>query len=332
MNCPSCGSADSSLSLGEESAEFRLRKCAGCGLVSTRPMPDDARLLGFYQGFKFEPPDPATLAADIEAVRISLTGLCGDAKGRRFLDFGGGCGIYAAAARQLGFEVTLFDVDESGLAYAGTELGITNRVNRFEDLSGGFDVILSFHVIEHSNDLARDFKRLAELLAPGGRLIIATPNCDSLEKYFMPPLFRNYVRRLRHAGVSRTTSLLEVLKPDSILCWDPPRHLYALSRRSLQALADNHGLRGETFCPYNTDIRFEPRQYVLPRVKSLAGWRVETGPAGGGLTGNLRWLARHLSVVATRGALDAMATVFPNRGGQLYGVFDKPASGERAIS
>ena len=332
MNCPSCGSTGSSLLLGGEAAEFRLRKCAGCGLVSTLPMPDDGRLLRFYQGFRFEPPDPASLAVEIEAVRESLTGLCGDAKGRRFLDFGGGCGIYAAAASKLGFEVTLFDVDESGLAYAGTELGIENRVNRFEDLSGGFDVVLSFHVIEHSNDLARDFKRLAELLAPGGRLIIATPNCESFEKYFMPPLFRNYVRRLRHAGVSRTASLLNVLKPDSILCWDPPRHLYALSRHSLQALAEKHGLRGETFCPYNTDIRFEPRQYVLPRVKTLAGWRAETGPAGGGWAGNLRWLARHLAVVATRGALNAMARIFPNRGGQLYGVFNKPASQERSIA
>lgn len=332
MNCPSCGSTDSSLSLGGESTEFRLHKCAGCSLVSTRPMPDDERLRDFYQGFKFEPPDPASLAAGIAAVRNSLTGLCEGVEGRRFLDFGGGCGIYAAAARQLGFEVTLFDVDESGLAYAGSELGIKTRVNRFEELSGEFDIVLSFHVIEHSNDLARDFKRLVKMLAPGGRLIVATPNCESLEKYFMPPLFRNYVRRLRHAGVSRTASLMQVIKPDSILCWDPPRHLYALSRRSLQALADKHGLRGKTFCPYNTDIRFEPRQYVLPRVKTLAGWREEQDQAGNGWAGTLRWLARHLSVVATRGSLDAMSTVFPNRGGQLYGVFDKPASQERSIA
>ena len=226
----------------------------------------------------------------------------------------------------------MFDVDESGLAYAGSELGIETRVNRFEELSGEFDVVLSFHVIEHSNDLARDFKRLVALLAPGGRLIVATPNCESLEKYFMPPLFRNYVRRLRHAGVSRTASLMQVLRLDSILCWDPPRHLYALGRRSLQALAGKHGLHGKTFCPYNTDSRFEPRQYVLPRVKTLAGWRAEQGPAGDGWAGTLRWLARHLSVVATRGSLNAMATFFPNRGGQLYGVFDKPVSQERSIA
>jgi 2-polyprenyl-3-methyl-5-hydroxy-6-metoxy-1,4-benzoquinol methylase len=332
MLCPSCDIPKSNPFLGAASTEFRLYKCGGCGLVSTHPMPDDERLLRFYQGFKFEPPAPATLVAEIEAVRVSLEGLCKGVERRRFLDFGGGCGIYAAAARQLGFEVTLFDVDESGLAFAGTELGIVNRVNRFEDLSGEFEVVLSYHVIEHSNDLARDFKRLSELLAPEGRLIIATPNCESFEKYFMLPLFMNYVRRLRHAGVSRITSLMQVLKPDSILCWDPPRHIYALSQRSLQALAKKHGLRGETFCPYNTDIRFEPRQYVLPKVKSLADWRANTGPAGSSWTGMSHWLARHLSVVATRGGICTMAKIFPNRGGQLYGVFDKPAAQERTTA
>jgi hypothetical protein len=42
-------------------------------------------------------------------------------------------------------------------------------------------------------------------------------------------------------------------------------------------------------------------------------------------------LALHFLVVATRGALDAMAAVFPDRGGQLYGVFDKPAAQIRSI-
>lgn len=330
MNCPACGDRGSSLCLGDPSAAFRLSKCARCGLVSTEPMPDDERLLHFYQGFKFEPPAPGSLAGEIEAVRVSLAGLCGETNGPRFLDFGGGCGIYAAAARKLGFEVTLFDLDESGLAYAKEELGIENVVNRYEDLTGGFDVVLSFHVIEHSNDLTRDFKRLVEMLAPGGRLIVATPNCGSVEKYFMPPLFRNYVRRLRHAGVSWSASVLQVLKPDSILCWDPPRHLYALSRRSLAALADANGLHGETFCPYNTDLRFEPRQYVLPQLKPLAGWRAETGMAGGGRAGAVRWFLRDLAVRASRGALGAMEAVFPNRGGQLYGIYDKPAPPERA--
>lgn len=326
QSCPACESADVALRLGGDAEGFHLIKCAACGLVSTTPMPDPERLHRYYQGFRFEQPARAQWQESLRAVEQSLAVLCGDSPPQRlrFLDYGGGSGLYAAAAARLGFTATLFDVDEASLAFARQELRLPHICNEFEQLHPPYDVVFAFHVIEHSRDLAGDFAKLVSLLAPNGRLILATPNCASFEKYCFPPLTVAYLRRLRRLGLSTLASLWRVLQPDSILCWDPPRHLYALSAASLNALARRHGLQGRTFCPYNTDPRYEPRQYVLPRRKSFSAWRKGRAPGRGPLADGLLWLARNTSVRLLRGGLGLLALLFPNRGGQLYGVFTKP--------
>jgi len=49
---------------------------------------------------------------------------------------------------------------------------------------------------------------------------------------------------------------------DSILAWDPPRHLFAFTPKSLAAIGVRFGRETEIFVGYNTNRLFEPRQYV----------------------------------------------------------------------
>jgi SAM-dependent methyltransferase len=46
---------------------------------------------------------------------------------------------------------------------------------------GTFDLILAYHVIEHVDDPKAFARRAAELLAPGGLFVAATPNVDSAD-------------------------------------------------------------------------------------------------------------------------------------------------------
>jgi len=47
---------------------------------------------------------------------------------------------------------------------------------------GSFDVVIIKHIVEHLPDPARAIKEIGRVTAPGGVLILATPNLDSLLK------------------------------------------------------------------------------------------------------------------------------------------------------
>jgi SAM-dependent methyltransferase len=59
---------------------------------------------------------------------------------------------------------------------------VAGRFEVDEELeAGSFDLILAYHVIEHVDDPKRFAERAAELLAPGGLFVVATPNWDSAD-------------------------------------------------------------------------------------------------------------------------------------------------------
>ncbi|MDG6919830.1 MAG: class I SAM-dependent methyltransferase [Nitrososphaerota archaeon] len=107
--------------------------------------------------------------------------------GRKVLDFGCGYGFGVLILGEAVSEYVGVDLDRDAIEWANRNLahGIPKpeRV-RFlypEELNltfpdGHFDAIISFEVIEHLNDPATMLKRLLSKLAPGGKLIISTPN------------------------------------------------------------------------------------------------------------------------------------------------------------
>ena len=57
----------------------------------------------------------------------------------------------------------------------------------------GFDVIATFHVIEHVESPRSFIKAAAERLSPGGLLVIETPNIDSLSFRLMKTKWRQFI-------------------------------------------------------------------------------------------------------------------------------------------
>ena len=104
-------------------------------------------------------------------------------KGARLLDVGCGPGAGLEAAQSLGYEAWGLDVSETAVQVAS--LRHPGRV-RLGTLSnrlfprGLFDVITLFDVIEHVYDLRALAVDLAWHLAPQGRIVVATPNVESL--------------------------------------------------------------------------------------------------------------------------------------------------------
>jgi 2-polyprenyl-3-methyl-5-hydroxy-6-metoxy-1,4-benzoquinol methylase len=78
----------------------------------------------------------------------------------------------------------------------------------------GFDVIVSFHVIEHVDSPRSFIQAASERLAPGGLLVIETPNIDSLPFKILKGKWRQFI----------------------------PEHYFFFNPRTIANLLSNHGL------------------------------------------------------------------------------------------
>ncbi|WP_066652281.1 bifunctional 2-polyprenyl-6-hydroxyphenol methylase/3-demethylubiquinol 3-O-methyltransferase UbiG [Sphingomonas sp. CCH10-B3] len=108
--------------------------------------------------------------------------------GKRALDVGCGAGLLCEPLARLGAAVTGLDAApeniEAAKAHAALSgLEIDYRTGSVEDLSDeSFDLVTSMEVIEHVTDPAAFVAGLAVALAPGGLLVLSTPNRTMLSR------------------------------------------------------------------------------------------------------------------------------------------------------
>ena len=102
-------------------------------------------------------------------------------EGKRAADVGCGAGLLAEPLSRLGAEVTGIDAAVENIAAArihaeGQGLAIEYRAGDTEMLTGPYDLITCLEVLEHVLEPRTFVTALAEALAPGGLLILSTPN------------------------------------------------------------------------------------------------------------------------------------------------------------
>jgi 2-polyprenyl-6-hydroxyphenyl methylase / 3-demethylubiquinone-9 3-methyltransferase len=102
--------------------------------------------------------------------------------GRKALDVGCGAGLLCEPLARLGAMVTGVDAAEENIAAArlhaeGSGLSIDYRCGDVGQLGlAGFDLVTSMEVIEHVADKPAFVAALEAALAPGGLMILSTPN------------------------------------------------------------------------------------------------------------------------------------------------------------
>lgn len=102
-------------------------------------------------------------------------------EGKSALDIGCGAGLLAEPLARLGARVTGIDaapelIEVAKTHGAGAGLEIDYRIGGVEDLTGTYDLVTAMEVIEHVADPLAFLAALAARLAPGGLLILSTPN------------------------------------------------------------------------------------------------------------------------------------------------------------
>lgn len=110
--------------------------------------------------------------------------------GKTALDVGCGAGLMCEPLARMGAAVTGVDAAAENVAVAGEHaagqgLGIRYECADVASLPGQFDLVTSMEVVEHVSDPAAFVAALAARMAPGGLMILSTPNRTALSRVAM---------------------------------------------------------------------------------------------------------------------------------------------------
>jgi SAM-dependent methyltransferase len=186
--------------------------------------------------------------------------------GARLLDVGCGSGQFLVLMRDLGWEVAGIDPDPVAVRIARESFGLdatlgTLEQTRFSD--GSFDVITMNHVIEHVLDPIGAFKECHRLLKHDGRLVVATPNVQSLGRSVFGRAWRGL---------------------------EPPRHAFLFSRQTLATCAQRAGLQVSRAITTARGSRFIwQASSLLKRDGAIPGGNPEHTSLGVQVSGVLFW-------------------------------------------
>jgi 2-polyprenyl-3-methyl-5-hydroxy-6-metoxy-1,4-benzoquinol methylase len=184
--CNACGSMQHEAFFEKEG--WQLLRCARCQLVFVGNPPTDEQreaLYSFASGYHEElGKDAASIAFHRREAERNLAVLTRHrAPGGRLLDIGCSSGLFLDLARKVGWQVRglEYSPDSAQMARDQFKLDVVTGELRPDTFApGSFDVVTLWDVIEHVPDPKSVLQRVKPLLAPGGLLVLKTPNVDGL--------------------------------------------------------------------------------------------------------------------------------------------------------
>lgn len=210
--------------------------CAECGVIAQHPLPSRAVVSSFYPlTYRNYQTASAGFFSFLKRIQENgfvrrITGAIGDNRDIRILEIGCGNGALLQGLRLGGYR-NLSGADISGREPGG---GIRFTRGNIEDVfpyDEIFDVIIMINVLEHFLDPLSVLQKCHEHVAPGGKLIIVTPNANSAARYVFGRYWAGF-----HA----------------------PRHMELFCEKTLAFAANKTGFQ---MASYGTDM--EPGQWSL---------------------------------------------------------------------
>jgi len=196
--------------------QFSYFRCRACGLIFLSPVP--ANLASYYPNEYYDamPRSMRRLDQIAEANRYQIEMVQRFVSGGRLLEIGPGYGIFARLAKKSGFDVEVIEMSKSCCQYLTEIVGVrainSSKPDEVLKTAGPKDVIALWHVIEHLPDAWDCLENAAHSLAPGGILLIATPNPDALQFHMMGSAWP-HVDAPRHLYLIPANLVIQRLRP-----------------------------------------------------------------------------------------------------------------------
>ena len=194
-SCPRCGGPTKHAFAATDrnrcvtDREFRFERCERCGVIRMLDVPDDLGELypGDYHA-SIAPPDLAAAIA-AEAPRVAL--LTRYVEPGRMVELGPSQGVFAAAAKRAGFDVTALELDAECCLRLERDVGVhaiqTAAPETVLPQLAPSRAVVMWHVIEHLPDPWAVLRAIAAHLEPGGILALAAPNPGALQFRLLGP-------------------------------------------------------------------------------------------------------------------------------------------------
>lgn len=266
--------------------EWGLKKCSNprCGLVWLDPMPVEADIGKAYKTYYTHVDSREgrssrgikeyfrALLNKIWGLFLRVTPIYGERKRLnlmyldrdvpgRVLEIGCGSGSRLAGFRAAGWEVEGQEVDVKAAKAAQQRYSIDVCVGSIDVINipdNTFDAIIMNHVIEHVHDPEKNMAHSLRLLKPGGKLVVVTPNINSVGHKYFGKSWRGL---------------------------EPPRHIHIFSCNTLRKVAQNAG-----FCRCSAFT-------TMANAQVIASGSFELQKAGDRVTSSDTSLCSHIAAV-----------------------------------
>jgi 2-polyprenyl-3-methyl-5-hydroxy-6-metoxy-1,4-benzoquinol methylase len=234
---------------------YAIGRCIRCGLVYANPRaPRDLILSRYSREYFWDEYLPSQGVVDGQfdlnyfdvRNRAILDMIGARTTGRRLLEVGIGAGFFLKSAERAGWQVQGIELSEEATRFATDRLGLSIRCEYAESAlvePGSFDAAIISDVVEHLFDPGAVLSAMSRALAPGGTLVLTTPNFDAASRHLL----------------GADWAVLS-----------PTEHLYYFTEESLTRL-----LRASGF----TNVQFE-RGYVMWGEEETINFRHTHAPDG----------------------------------------------------